>query len=167
MPRANLPYLNLPEYLRCQRSERYRATIIHGAPVQGKSSYARRLSEFTGSAYVDVLALVASSPQLSRSIDTLDAGLLRRLVIQSASESMESHPVPVEVVILDEFDFLIPVGGGALGGFLEMVRRLSVGDTSAVSVFFMQTHPDLERARLLASGGESRILRFEEIQALP
>ena len=56
---------------------------------------------------------------------------------------------------MDEFDFLLPVWGGEIGPVLEIVRKLSVAEATAVVGFVMQTVPALEQARITTASGQA------------
>jgi hypothetical protein len=146
-------------FLDTQRRERYRAFIVHGPPNKGKSSFARKLAKITGGAYIDVLETVAKSPELAAQVDILDAGFLKGLALEVAEEG-------TSVILVDEFDFLIPIWAGDLSLLTEVVRKLSVTETQAIIGFVMQTVGALEDLTLKNSVGQSRNLRLDEIRGL-
>ena len=153
------PLLDMHAFLEAQRHERYRACIVHGPPDKGKTAFARKLVDATNGAYIDVLAKVAGAPELAAQVDILDAGFLKRLALEAAGQG-------TNVVMVDEFDFLLPLWGGDLLPLVEIVRKLSVTETQAIFVFVMQTTPALETFVLESSAGQSRILRLDEIKGL-
>ena len=158
-PKQTVPLLDMRAFLEAQRHERYRAFIVHGLPATGKTAFARKAAAMMSGAYIDVLATVAATPELAAQVDILDAGFLKRLALESAGQG-------ANVVLLDEFDFLLPVWGGDLSPLVEIVRKLSVTETQAIIGFVMQTTPALETLTLVNSAGQSRLLRLDEIQGL-
>lgn len=159
LPKAGRPLVEMHAFLAAQRHERYRAFIVHGPPNKGKTTFARKLAAAIGGAYVDVLALVADTPDLASRVDILDAAFIKKLALDAAHQG-------ADVVILDELDFLVPVWGTDLSPLVEIVRKLSVTETQAIIGVVMQTTPTLEALALADSTGQSRILRLDEIQGL-
>jgi len=159
MPADSPPLLDIRAFLEAQRRERFRAFILHGPPLCGKSRFARKLAQSAGGAYVDVLAHVAGSPELSDKVDVLDVPFLKRLAVDAAAG--DSAPL----VVVDEWDFLLPVWAD-LAPLVEMVRRLSQTETAAVPCFVLQSQPLLDGLSLPNTRGQNRVLRLEEIQRL-
>jgi hypothetical protein len=159
MSAVNAAGVDMRAFVKALRGERYRSFLLHDAPLRGKSAFARKLADLEGGVYLDVLGLVADSPNLRSRVDTLDSGLLKSLALQAAGER-------VPLVIVDEFDFLLPVWGGEIAQVLEIVRKLSVAETPAVVGFVMQTLPALEQANLTTPSGKSRILTLEDVKPL-
>ena len=158
-PTKTAPLLDMHAFLEAQRHERYRAFIVHGPPGKGKTAFARKMAALTNGAYIDVLATVAGTPALEAEVDILDVGFLKRLALDAVKTG-------ASVVLLDEFDFLLPIWGGDLSPLVEFVRKLSVTETQAIIGFVMQTTPVLETFVLASSAGQSRILRLDEIKGL-
>lgn len=158
-PKRAAPLLDMSAFLEAQRHERYRAFIVHSPVGKGKTTFARKVAVATNGAYIDVLATVEGSPELARQVDILDASFLKGLALDAARQG-------ASVVMLDEFDFLLPIWGGDLSALVETVRKLSVTETLATIGFVMQTTTVLETLVLENSTGQSRILRLDEIQGL-
>lgn len=151
--------IDMRAFLERQRGERYRAFIVHGPARKGKTTFARKLADVSGGAYIDVLATVAADPALAADVDLLDANFLKRLALEAAAQG-------AGVIVVDEFDFLMPVWNGDLALLVEIARKLSVSDTQAVIGFVMHTVSALETTTLENSKHQSRVLRLDEIQAL-
>ena len=158
-PKKTAPLVDIHAFLEAQRHERYRAFILHGPPNKGKTAFARKVATMTNGAYIDVLAKVAETTDLSAQVDILDAVFLKGLALDAATKG-------ASVVLLDEFDFLLPVWGHDMGRLTEIVRKLSVTETEAIIGFVMQTTTTLETLTLENSAGHSRILQLDEIQGL-
>ena len=159
MPRKIAVLVDIIFFLDMQRQERYRSFIVHGPPGKGKTVFAQKLAALTGGVYIDVLANVATTPELAGKVDVLDVDFLKEIGLEAASNG-------ASLVVLDEFDFLLPIWGGDLSIFIEMVRKLSTTETKAVICFMIQTTDSLDTSTLENSIGQSRILRLDEIQGL-
>lgn len=161
MPLPNQPLIDLRHFLAIQRRERYRAFILHGPPLAGKTLFARRLSELSkGGAYWSVLQHVLASPDLAQHVDVLDARALHTLVLAQATR------VDAQLLLVDELDFLVHVWDDDMLAFLQMVEKLSSTRLATTIGFVLQTHPVLLAWTMTNTYGQSRILPFETIQAL-
>ena len=159
---ANDPVrVHIRQFLEQQRGERYRAFIIHGPPLSGKTTFARKLATTVpGCVYLDVLKYVTERPELAEKVDIIDAAALRKMVIASAAET------GAKVLLVDEIDFLVHVWGTDLAEFKQVVKSLSATQTPAIIGFVLQTRHDLEAWNLLNNANQSRILHIEDISVL-
>jgi hypothetical protein len=161
MPASNQIQIDMQHFLAVQRRERYRAFILHGPPLAGKTLFARRLSElFEGGAYWSVLQHVLAHPALAQCVDVLDARALHALVLTQATD------LGVQLLLVDEVDFLVHVWDDDMLAFLQMVEKLSSTRLSATIGFVLQTQPALLTWTMTNTYGQSRILPLEAIQAL-
>lgn len=161
MPAAETHLLDIRPFVAAQRKERYKAFVVHGPPEKDaeRRRFAARLAALESGVYVDVLALVAASPDLAETVDVLDAAFLRQSALDAAAGG-------AGLVVVDEFDFLLPVWGNDLSGLQQMISILSRTDAPSVFVFAMQTRPALEAWHLTNDLGQSRILPLSSIQSL-
>ncbi len=88
----------------------------------------------------------------------LDAPFLRQIALEAAGGA--------GLVVVEEFDFLVPIWGNDLSSLQQMVGVLSRTDTPSVIVFGMQTRPALEAWNLTNDLGQSRVLPLSSIQNL-
>lgn len=162
MPAADNPLLDIRAYIAAQHKERYKAFVIHSPPEKDaeRRRFAARLAALEGGVYVDMLDKVAADSLLSETVDLLDTDFLRQVALDAASSG-------AGVVVVDEFDFLLPVWGNDLSGLQQMVATLSRTDTPCVIVFAMQTRPLLETWQLTNDQGQIRVLPLSAIQNLP
>jgi len=152
--------IDLQQYVAAWRGERYRTFVLHGAPLSGKSEYARALTEIVpGGLYLDMLTIVAGSPELSNKVDLLDPLALRDLVLKEAETHHSS------LVMVDDLDFLVAIWGD-LVAFRQMVATLAYTRAPAIIGFVLQSYPELENWQLLDSQGRSRIIRLNEVHSL-
>ena len=153
--------LDIHHFLHVQSKERYRAFIIHGPPLIGKTRLARQLTEIvTGGVYLDFLAYMAEHPGLAKRTDILDVASVQKIIKNYASEK------GAKLLLVDELDFLIHTWEPDLTAFKHMVSSLSVTITPTTVGFFVQTHPALEAWFLPNSARQNRVLHVETIQAL-
>jgi len=154
-------HVDIRPFLDAMRRERYRAFVIHGRPLIGKTTFARHLARLRADAiYLDVLSLVVEDSERAGAVDRMDAGDLREIALAQAEQA---H---ARLVLVDEFDFLVHVWGGDLTAFQDMVRTLSSTRMEAAIGFVLQTQPPLDEWRLVTSIGQSRVLHLEQLQEL-
>lgn len=160
MTNADAPLLDLPSFLRTLRGERRTAMLIHGAPLVGKSRFARGLAEKFEGGYLDVLATISQRPDLASEIDQFDPATLRRLAVEFAEST------PKDFIVIDELDFLFPIWGGDLKPFQSMIYDLYNPRRATAFVFFAQSRPEWEAWALETSGRQSRVVEFENLKPL-
>jgi GTPase SAR1 family protein len=152
--------IDIVAFLQAQRGEREPAILVHGPPLAGKSTFARRLAEKEGMATLDLLEHFARNARLAGEIDQADPARLRRLILDYADTTDAS------ILLVDEVDFLLRVWGDNLVPFREMVRRLRHPTRAVAFAIFVQTRPELDTWSLVTAARRSRVLRFEEVGAV-
>jgi len=157
---VDAPLLDLPAFLRSLRAERHTAMLIHGAPLCGKSRFARQLVEKVDGGYLDVLDTLSHQVKISGQIDQFDPAALRLLALEYAVAN------PKDVIVVDEFDFLFPVWGGDLSPFQNMLHDLFNPQRATAFVFFTQPRPEWESWPLETAARQSRVIEFECLKAL-
>jgi len=150
--------INIREYVAKLRGARYRSFIIHGAPLRGKSTFARRLAEAEGGVYVDVLAQVADDAELSARVDELDEAWL-----EQRARGIAATGAPL--VVMDGWDFLIPIWGDNIQTLIERIGPLYIEGTVIVA-WVMSSRPELKNPILPPDRSAGRILALEEIANL-
>lgn len=142
-------------FLRALRGERQPTCVVHAAPLCGLTQFAQALARRPGIAYLDVLSMVATSPELSESLDRFQPDDLGRLILRQQ---------PADVMLVDDLDFVFPVWGRDTRPFQELVRGLRHPDHQTSFAFFVHTRAEWEQWSLLTAERSSRVLRFEELQ---
>jgi hypothetical protein len=161
MSAGNQMHLDMLQFLEEQRRERYRAFVIHGRPLEGKTTFALKLASISyGGQYLDVLQYIATHPAIAQTIDVIDATALRSMIIQYARETA------AKLLLVDEIDFLLHIWGHELTEFKRIIESLSCTEIPAVVGFILQTRPFLEEWKLTNSHGQRRIVRLEGIKTL-
>lgn len=160
MPAADTSLLDIRSFLTTQRKERYKAFIVHSPPEKDaeRRRFLARLAALENGVVIDLLARVVADPALSETVDLLDAAFLRQTALDAAEGA--------ELVVIEEFDFLVPIWGNDLSSLKQMAGVLSRTDTPSVIVFGMQTRPALEAWNLTNDLGQSRVLPLSSIQNL-
>jgi len=153
--------LSLPDFVATQATERYRAFIVHGPAMSGKTHLAQRLRDVLGAHVLDLQAHFAGAPDLCARIDRYRPRDLERLLL--------ALEVPESLVVVDNPDFLINTWTSRhKREFVAMVdRRLhSPTVTDKTFAFFIQTDPVIVRRELTNTRGQSRILPMDTFYAL-
>jgi len=153
--------LHLPDFIATQASERYRAFIVHGPAMSGKTHLAQRLRDVLGAHVLDLQAHFAGDPDLCARIDRYRPRDLERLLL--------ALEVPESLVVVDNPDFLINTWTSRhKREFVAMVdRRLhSPTVTDKTFAFFIQTDPVIVRRELTNTRGHPRILPIDAFYAL-
>jgi adenylate kinase family enzyme len=156
MPADDNPRVQIRQFLDCQSRERYRAFVIHGPPLSGKTAFAQKLARvIPGTVYLDMLHYVNERPELAQQVDCIDATRLQGLVVDHAIL------MQTRFLLVDHIDFLVHSWDDDLATFKYCVRSLAVTRTQAVVGFVLQTQRALVEWNL-----PNRILSIEEIEAL-
>jgi len=156
--------MDLLDLVQNQRSERYRALIIHAGPLAGKTRTARRLVErLPDAVYVDFLAEFLEHPDWNAAID--------RFRLHDLAAHLLALGSPGQVVVVDHLDFLLdtwPVSQRQAFAQWADEKLDGFAVTDKVFIFFIQTDADIvnypmrRRNRL----GQARIYRLAEFNAL-
>jgi hypothetical protein len=156
-----VPYLRLPDYIATQATERYRAFIIHGPAMSGKTRLAGRLGDELDAYVLDLQTYFVDRPDLGARIDRFRPRDLERLLL--------SLDVPQSLVAVDNPDFLINTWTPRhKREFVAMVdRRLhSPTVTDKTFVFLIQTDAQIVRHELTNTRGQPRMLPIDAFYAL-
>ncbi len=148
------------DYLRGLEQERYRAIIIHTAPMMAPAltTFSQKICNHLGGKYLDLLDLFIQFPELSENIDCFDPEKFRNLLIQqSQSQSL---------MIVDRVDFLIDTWRRSeRQGFYRLVNNQWDGyreGMKAKLILCLQTSHEIEALRIYDSQGKSRILNLTD-----
>ena len=153
--------LKLPDYIAIQSTESYRAFIIHGPAMSGKTRLARRMRDVLGAHVLDLQAHFVAHPDLCARIDRYRPRDLERLLL--------ALDVPGPLVVVDNLDFLLNTWSPRhKREFVAMVdqRLRSPGVTDETFAFLIQTDPVIVRHKLTNTRGQPRILPIDAFYAL-
>ncbi|MGA9350779.1 MAG: hypothetical protein WBW48_18515 [Anaerolineae bacterium] len=153
--------LKLPDYIATQATESYRAFIIHGPAMSGKTRLAQRMVDVLGAYVLDLQAHFVAHRDLCARIDRYRPRDLERLLL--------ALDVPESLVVVDNLDFLLntwsPHHKRELVAMID--RRLrSPRDTDKTFAFLIQTDPVIVRHELTNTRGQPRILPIDAFYAL-
>lgn len=153
--------LKLPDYVATQATESYRAFIIHGPAMSGKTRLARRMADVLGAYVLDLQAHFVAQPDLCARIDRYRPRDLERMLL--------TLDVPASLVVVDNLDFLLNTWTPRhKREFAAMVdhRLRSPGVTDKTFVFLIQTDPVIVRHEMTNTRGQPRILPIDAFYAL-
>ena len=153
--------LSLPDYIATQATERYRAFIVHGPAMSGKTRLARRMHEVLGAHVLDLQARFVAEPDLCARMDRYRPRDLEHMLL--------ALEVPASLVVVDNPDFLLNTWTAShKREFVAMVeRRLqSPTVTDKTFAFLIQTDPAIVRHELANTRGQPRILPLDAFYAL-
>jgi len=153
--------LNLADFIATQATERYRAFIVHGPAMSGKTRLARRMRDVLGAYILDLQAHFVADPDLCARMDRYRPRDLERLLL--------ALEVPESLVVVDNPDFLINTWTSRhKKEFVAMVdRRLhSPTVTDKTFAFLIQTDPVIVRHELTNTRGQARLLPMDAFYAL-
>ena len=152
---------DLRQFLTTQRQETYRAFIIHGPAMSGKTQLARRMREVVGAHLLDLQDYFGEHPELSQRIDRFRPRDLETVLLKL--------DVPEPVVVVDNLDFVLNTWTKRrIEEFVAMIdRRLkSPGVTDKTFLFMVQSNPDIVSHELTNTRGQPRILPLDAFYAL-
>ena len=153
--------LSLPDYIATQATERYRAFIVHGPAMSGKTRLARRMHEVLGAHVLDLQARFVAEPDLCARMDRYRPRDLEHLLL--------ALDVPESLVVVDNPDFLLNTWTAShKREFVALVdRRLQSPTVSDKTfAFLIQTDPAIVRHELANTRGQPRILPLDAFYAL-
>ena len=155
-----MPLISLPDLVETQRAERYRAVIIHAAPMSGKTRTAQRLAKHVSDAtYLDFLQEFLRHPDWCAAID--------RYRLDDLANYLLHLDVPGQVVVVDHLDFLLNTWPrGQRQGLAQWVDQGLDGftKTDKVFIFFVQTDRDIVDYSMRRPNrhGRARVLRLQD-----
>ena len=156
-----MPQFHLREYVATQATESYRAFIIHGPAMSGKTRLARRAAAVLDAHVLDLQAYFVARPDLCARIDRYRPTDLEQL--------LRTLDTPATLVVIDNADFLLNVWTPHhKHTFVAMIeRRLrSPSDTERTFCFLIQTDPIITRHQLTNTHGQPRVLPLDAFYAL-
>lgn len=146
--------IKIVDFINIQLKERYKSFVIYGPAMSGKSEFARKLAEKTGSLYIDLLADFLSKPELSGSIDTFEP--------QDLKKYLRNIPFGGKLIVIDNIDFLINTWNDLnKEHFLNFIER----DEFRIGYcFILQSAKFLRDRQIENSFGQDRILNIYNVE---
>lgn len=155
-----LPPVDLAGLLGYQMMERYRAVLVIGDAMVGKSEYARKLAARISGTYLDLLEHFSGEADLSEAIDTFGPEKLVPLFKGLAAGK--------DTMIVDNADFLLNAwSDNQRREFGQRLGRLDNVVCPAVLCFFLQPDPAFrDLVYTPTSDGRQRVLSFTDLVAI-
>lgn len=153
--------LSLPEYIATQSTERYRAFILHGPAMSGKTRLAQWIRDALGAHLLDLQTYFIAHPDLCARLDRYRPLDLEQMLL--------ALDVPQSLVVVDNLDFLLNAWTPRYRQeFVAMVgqRIQSPTLTKKTFVLIVQTDSTLLRSHLTNTPGQSRILPIDAFYAV-
>lgn len=153
--------IDMQQYLKImsRSGERYRAFIIYGEPVSGKTDFIYRLSHTVNARYIDLLSTFRDNKELKEIVDRFTPALFKNYCLELTFNE--------RVIIFDQIDFLINTWiEKQKDEFLSIVETLNQSETDKVFCFVLQEDSIVHKKQLKNSQGQDRILNLREIKEI-
>ena len=147
------------QFIKTQRTERYRAFVIHGPAISYKTQFVRKLASVLEGKYIDLLTAAISEPW-GQAIDEFGAADFQGWLLQRTQSE--------RIVLVDNLDFLFNTWPDREKmSFLAFIDKLSNTVTPCVHGFVLQDDPVLQSGTIAANTkGMSRVISIQLIQDL-
>lgn len=152
-----MPLLDIEEFLRLMRRERYRCFVIHAPPREGKTKFAKRVADRVKCDYLDLLQEFASTPDLKNKVD--------QFAPRDLKDHLSGRREFGSFVILDEMDFLWYAWND--NDRLAWLTILKMWQQGAFYMVVLPTDSVFENIQMLTQDRRTnRILKLNEVQNL-
>lgn len=144
--------MNINEYVSCQLHERYKAFIICGSGLTGKTQLVKKVAEDKNGLYLDILQMVSSDEQLKSKINGISPEQLMRMI------DVKEH----DLIIADQLDIIFSLWTESKQR--EFIRRLDKKSHGSCIIVVLHNYKLLEQSGLMEnnSKGDKRILNIAE-----
>lgn len=144
--------MNINEYVSCQLNERYKAFIICGSGLTGKTQLVKKVAEDRNGLYLDILQMISSDEQLKSKINGISPEQLMRMI------DVKGH----DLIIADQLDIIFSLWTESKQR--EFIRRLDKKSHGSCIIVVLHNYKLLEQSGLMEnnSKGDKRILNIAE-----
>lgn len=144
--------MNINEYVSCQLNERYKAFIICGSGLTGKTQLVKKVAEDRNGLYLDILQMISSDEQLKSKINGISPEQLMRMI------DVKGH----NLIIADQLDIIFSLWTESKQR--EFIRRLDKKSHGSCIIVVLHNYKLLEQSGLMEnnSKGDKRILNIAE-----
>ena len=144
--------MNINEYVSCQLHERYKAFIICGSGLTGKTQLVKKVAEDKNGLYLDILQMVSSDEQLKSKINGISPEQLMRMI------DVKEH----DLIIADQLDIIFSLWTESKQR--EFIRRLDKKSHGSCIIVVLHNYKLLEQSGLMEnnSKGDKRIVNIAE-----
>ena len=145
--------MNINEYVSCQLHERYKAFIICGSGLTGKTQLVKKVAEERNGLYLDILHMISSDEQLKSRINAISPEQLMKMI------DVKGY----DLIIADQLDIVFSLWAEAKQR--EFIRRLDKKSHGSRSIGGLHNYKLLEQSGLMEnnSRGDKRIINIAEL----
>ncbi len=145
--------MNINEYVSCQLYERYKAFIICGSGLTGKTQLVKKVAEDRNGLYLDILQMIRSDERLKSKINGISPEQLMRMI------DVKGH----DLIIADQLDIIFSLWTESKQR--EFIRRLDKKSHGSCIIVVLHNYKLLEQSGLMEnnSKGDKRILNIAEL----
>ena len=145
--------MNINEYVSCQLHERYKAFIICGSGLTGKTQLVKKVAEERNGLYLDVLHVISSDEQLKSRINAISPEQLMKMI------DVKGY----DLIIADQLDIVFSLWTEAKQR--EFIRRLDKKSHGSCIIVVLHNYKLLEQSGLMEnnSRGDKRIINIAEL----
>lgn len=145
--------MNINEYVSCQLHERYKAFIICGSGLTGKTQLIKKVAEERNGLYLDILHMISSDEQLKSRINAISPEQLMKMI------DVKGY----DMIIADQLDIVFSLWSEAKQR--EFIRRLDKKSHGSCIIVVLHNYKLLEQSGLMGnnSRGDKRIINIAEL----
>lgn len=145
--------MNINEYVSCQLHERYKAFIICGSGLTGKTQLIKKVAEERNGLYLDILHMISSDEQLKSRINAISPEQLMKMI------DVKGY----DMIIADQLDIVFSLWSEAKQR--EFIRRLDKKSHGSCIIVVLHNYKLLEQSGLMEnnSRGDKRIINIAEL----
>ena len=145
--------MNINEYVSCQLHERYKAFIICGSGLTGKTQLVKKIGEDRNGLYLDILQMINSDGRLKSKINAISPEQLMKMI------DVKGH----DLIIADQLDIIFSLWTESKQR--EFIRRLDKKSHGSCIIVVLHNYKLLEQSGLMEnnSRGDKRILNIAEL----
>lgn len=145
--------MNINEYISFQLNERYKAFIICGSGLTGKTQLVKKVAEERNGLYLDILQTINRDEQLKVKMNAISPEQLMRMIDVKGND----------LIIADQLDIVFSIWSEAKQR--EFIRRLDKKSHGSCIIVVMHNYKLLEQNGLMEnnSRGDKRILNIAEL----
>lgn len=145
--------MNINEYVSCQLHERYKAFIICGSGLTGKTQLVKKVAEERNGLYLDILQMISRDEQLKLKMNAISPEQLMRMI------DVKGY----DLIIADQLDIVFSLWSEAKQR--EFIRRLDKKSHGSCIIVVLHNYKLLEQSGLMEnnSRGDKRIINIAEL----
>lgn len=145
--------MNIEEYVKQQINERYKAFIICGSGLTGKTQLAKKVANISQGLYLDVLQMISNDELLKQKINAISPEQIIKLI------DLKGY----DFIVADQLDIIFSLWSE--GKQREFIRRLDMKSNGCCLMVILHNYKLLEQDGLMKNNsyGNKRILNIAEL----